>query len=84
MSAAYVAPKVARDVFGRSDAVLASGPTDGKQRAVAVEGGYRVTGTWSFASGLRHASWVGGHCVIVEPDGSRGWRTTASRSTAPC
>ena len=70
MSAAYLAPHVARDVFGAPNSVLAWGPTDGKQRAVAVEGGYRVTGTWSFASGLGHATWVGGHCVIVEPDGS--------------
>lgn len=70
MSAAYLAPNVARDVFGDPSAVLAWGPTDGKQRAVAVEGGYRVTGKWHFASGLGHATWVGGHCVIVEPDGS--------------
>ncbi len=52
MTAAYLAPHVARDVFGDPRAVLAWGPTDGKQRAVAVDGGYRVTGTWSFASGL--------------------------------
>ena len=70
MTAAYLAPNVARDVFGDPGAVLAWGPTDGKQRAVAVEGGYRVSGTWHFASGLGHATWVGGHCVIVEPDGS--------------
>ena len=70
MTAAYMAPHVARDVFGDPRSVLAWGPTDGKPRAVAVDGGYRVTGTWSFASGLMHATWVGGHCVIVEPDGS--------------
>ena len=70
MTAAYMAPHVARDVFGDPRSVLAWGPTDGKPRAVAVDGGYRVTGTWSFASGLVHATWVGGHCVIVEPDGS--------------
>lgn len=70
MTAAYLAPNIARDVFGDPGAVLAWGPTDGKQRAIAVEGGYRVSGTWHFASGLGHATWVGGHCVIVEPDGS--------------
>jgi len=70
MSAAYLPADVAADVFGRDPrAVLAWGPGPGA-RAVAVEGGYRVTGTWSFASGCRHATWLGGHCPISEPDGS--------------
>lgn len=70
MIAAYLAPQVAQAVFGDPRSVFAWGPTDGKQKAYAVPGGYRVTGRWSFASGLMHASWVGGHCIIVEPDGS--------------
>jgi alkylation response protein AidB-like acyl-CoA dehydrogenase len=70
MSAAYLPPNVAMEVFGRDPrAVLAWGPGPGAQ-AVAVEGGYRVTGTWSFASGCRHATWLGGHCPISEPGGS--------------
>jgi alkylation response protein AidB-like acyl-CoA dehydrogenase len=70
MSAAYLPPDVAAEVFGRDPrAVLAWGPGP-DARAVAVEGGYRVTGTWSFASGCRHATWLGGHCPISEPDGS--------------
>jgi alkylation response protein AidB-like acyl-CoA dehydrogenase len=35
-----------------------------------VPGGYRVTGRWDFASGCRHASWMGAHGPVVEPDGS--------------
>jgi alkylation response protein AidB-like acyl-CoA dehydrogenase len=70
MSSAYLAPEAAREVFGDPRAVLAWGPTDGKQQARAVPGGYRVSGTWAFASGLMHATWVGCHCVPVEPDGS--------------
>jgi alkylation response protein AidB-like acyl-CoA dehydrogenase len=31
---------------------------------------YRVTGIWSFASGGRHATWLGAHCPIFEADGS--------------
>jgi alkylation response protein AidB-like acyl-CoA dehydrogenase len=70
VAAAYLAPAVARDVFGDPNAALAWGPTDGKQKAVVVDGGYRVTGSWHFASGVNHATWVGAHCVIVERDGS--------------
>src|SRR5262249_52128020 len=33
-------------------------------------GGFRVTGKWSFASGGRHATWLGGQCQIVEADGT--------------
>jgi alkylation response protein AidB-like acyl-CoA dehydrogenase len=69
MVAAFVPPEVARTVFGRDRrAVLAWGPGHG--RAVAADGGYRVSGKWSFASGGRHASWLGGICTIVEADGT--------------
>src|SRR3989441_6716702 len=69
VTAAYVPPDVARDIFGDRRAVMAWGPGPGA-RAVATDGGYRVTGTWSFASGGRHATWFGGYCPIYEPDGT--------------
>jgi len=70
MSAAYLSHDVAMEIFGRDRrAVLAWGPGPGA-RAIAVDGGYRVTGTWSFASGGRHATWLGAHCPISEPDGN--------------
>ena len=68
--AAYLEPAVAQDVFGDPRAVLAWGPADGPVRAVACDGGYRVSGRWSFASGMRHATWLGALCPIVEADGS--------------
>ncbi len=68
--AAYLRPEIADEIFGRDKrAVLAWGPGQGS-RAVAVPGGYQVTGRWSFASGCRHASWLGGHCQIAETDGT--------------
>jgi indole-3-acetate monooxygenase len=68
MVAAFVPPEVATTVFGDRRAVLAWGPGPGC--AVAVAGGYRVTGKWSFASGGRHATWLGGMCSVVEADGT--------------
>jgi alkylation response protein AidB-like acyl-CoA dehydrogenase len=49
--------------------VLAWGPSAIKATAIAVDGGYRVTGTWPFASGSRHATWLAAHCRVLEPDG---------------
>ena len=70
MSAAYLDLPVAHAIFGNDPrAVLAWGPGP-KVRAVECEGGYRVTGVWSFASGGRHATWVGAHCPIYQADGS--------------
>ena len=63
MAAAYLAPETARFVFGDSRAVLAWGP--GRGDAVPVEGGYRVSGEWNFASGGRHATWFGGRCRVA-------------------
>jgi alkylation response protein AidB-like acyl-CoA dehydrogenase len=69
LSAAYLDPETAREIFGPPDAVMAWGPYDSGARAVAVEGGFRVTGRWSFASGNRQATWMGAHCTIHEADG---------------
>ena len=69
MSAAYLAPAQAREIFGPSTGILAWGPPMGQQ-ARAVPGGYLVSGTWRFASGSHHASWLGAHALILEQDGS--------------
>jgi alkylation response protein AidB-like acyl-CoA dehydrogenase len=69
ITAVHLAPAIARELFGPADAVLAWG-IGSKAKAVAVDGGYRVTGSWSFGSGSRHATWLGGHCPVVEPDGT--------------
>jgi len=74
MTAAYLAPHVARHVFGGERDVLAWGQARGRARAVKQPGGWRVTGTWLFASGSRHASWLGGHCPTFEPDGTQHYQ----------
>jgi alkylation response protein AidB-like acyl-CoA dehydrogenase len=70
MSAAYLDLPVAQSIFGRDPrAVLAWGPGP-RVKAIECEGGYRVTGVWAFASGGRHATWLGAHCPIFKEDGS--------------
>ncbi|WP_439609882.1 acyl-CoA dehydrogenase family protein [Reyranella sp.] len=70
MSAAYLDLPVARSIFGDDPrAVLAWGPGP-RVKAVECDGGYKVTGVWAFASGGRHATWLGAHCPIFQADGS--------------
>jgi alkylation response protein AidB-like acyl-CoA dehydrogenase len=68
--AAYLEPEVAQAIFGDPRAVLAWGPAQGTVRAVVCDGGYRVSGRWSFASGMRQATWLGPQCPVFEADGS--------------
>ena len=74
MTAAYLAPEVADEIWGKDpQAVLAWAP--GKAEAVPTDGGFHLTGSWSFVSGGRHATWLGGHCVVPGEDGSSTPRT---------
>ena len=69
MSAAFMDETPAKEVFGSREAVLAWGA--GVQgRMDATDGGYLVSGTWRFASGSHHATWLGGHSKVFEKDGS--------------
>jgi len=71
MTAPYLAPEIAREIFGGPQGILAWGPElPGAGKCVAVAGGYRVTGQWGFATGSRHATWLGAHCPIFEENGS--------------
>ena len=69
MSAAYLEPATAREVFGGERDVLAWGMGPGA-KAIRVPGGWRVSGTWNFASGSRHATWLGAHCPCFDADGT--------------
>jgi alkylation response protein AidB-like acyl-CoA dehydrogenase len=67
-------PDAVRAIWGDDvRAVLAWG-AGGEAVAKVVDGGYRVNGKWGFASGNRHATWLGGHCRVEERDGTlRCW-----------
>ena len=68
MTAAYLDPAAANEIFGGSRGILAWGPGPGTARI--VDGGYRVTASWSFASGSHNATWLGCHVPVVEADGT--------------
>ena len=69
-SAAAMPHETALAVFGRPDKGLAWGARHSRSKAIRVEGGYRLSGTWSFASGGRHTGWLGAHSAIQNPDGT--------------
>ncbi len=81
MSAAYLELDVAREIFAVPEGILAWGPAlpGTPARGDVVDGGYRVTATWQFASGGRQASWLGGSVPVFEADGSP--RKTARGTT---
>jgi alkylation response protein AidB-like acyl-CoA dehydrogenase len=69
MTAAYLAPEVSREIWGGERGVLAWGQGPGA-KAIRAEGGWRCSGTWSFASGSRHATFLGALCPCFNADGS--------------
>jgi indole-3-acetate monooxygenase len=54
---------------GRVILAMSLGRMGGK--AVRVEGGYRITGRWPFASGSPFATWLGGMSAVFAADGSQ-------------
>ncbi len=70
MVSAYLNDGIATKIFGDDPrAVLAWGP--GNAQAQIVNGGYRVSGRLAFASGGRHATWLGCHVPVYQTDGSQ-------------
>lgn len=77
---AYMPEATARDIFRKG--VVSGGAMAPNGRATPVDGGYRVSGRWPFASGCTHCSWLVGGTLIFEGDkprmlaaGMPDWRT---------
>lgn len=68
MAAAYLDRDTAREVFGPDDGIVAWGPPAPSEARI-VDGGYRVTGKWNFASGGHQATWLGAQSFVVGRDG---------------
>lgn len=69
-SAAAMPHEAAAAIFDGPRAGLAWGAIYSGSKAIRVDGGYRLTGTWSFASGSRHTTWIGAHSAVRNPDGT--------------
>jgi alkylation response protein AidB-like acyl-CoA dehydrogenase len=76
------------EIYGkRADTIIAGTAVPGGGQAVAVPGGYRVTGHWQFGSGCHEASWLLGSFQVIgddgqprpHPDGSLYWRGVFAR-----
>jgi indole-3-acetate monooxygenase len=66
---AQFAPEVRRKIFHSDPIGVSAGSANPRGRAVAVPGGYRVTGHWFFASGCMHSSVLHGASKVF--DGER-------------
>jgi indole-3-acetate monooxygenase len=69
MTAAYLDPDAASEIFNTAAGILAWGAI--AHEVQAVPGGYKASARWDFASGSRQASWLGAHVRVVEADGTQ-------------
>jgi alkylation response protein AidB-like acyl-CoA dehydrogenase len=59
-------PKATFDqLYAGGPDMIGAGTLAPKGRAVPVDGGYRVSGQWPFASGCQHSQWIAAQCVVV-------------------
>lgn len=68
MTAAYLDPGAANEIFNVAPGILAWGAIN--HEVQVVPGGYKASARWDFASGSRQASWLGAHVRVVEADGT--------------
>ncbi len=62
-------PRAAEDVWRNNDALLISSSYMPKGQVKRVAGGFRLSGRWSFSSGVDHADWVFLGAIVM-PEGS--------------
>jgi alkylation response protein AidB-like acyl-CoA dehydrogenase len=63
--AAFLPSATAHQLFIQQQAIVA-GTLPALGKAEVVRGGYRVSGRWTFASGIQHAQWCVGGCAVMD------------------
>ena len=64
--AAYLHENDAREIYGSDPHVVSGGVFAPHGRAIAADGGYRLSGRWPFASGCEHCGWLMAGAVVIE------------------
>jgi alkylation response protein AidB-like acyl-CoA dehydrogenase len=67
----YLPAPAAQEIYGSDPQVRTAGALRPFGNAVAVDGGYRVTGRWPLGSGCQHSAWIVGGCRILDGDKPR-------------
>ncbi|MGD1056161.1 MAG: acyl-CoA dehydrogenase family protein [Solirubrobacteraceae bacterium] len=69
---AYLPEEGATEIF-TDPQMVAAGVWAPRGKAVPVDGGVRVSGRWSFCSGISHSQWLFAGCVLDNPQaGAKG------------
>lgn len=63
---AFLPDPVAQRIFGTDPEVVLGGAIFPPGTATVHDGGYRVSGRWSYASGCHHCSWIVAGCTVLE------------------
>lgn len=64
-------PALQAELFEGGKIPLAPAPLAPTGKAETVEGGFRVTGRWEWATGINHADWVMVNCIVPGEMGPR-------------
>ena len=65
------------EIYADPRAVITNGPPTAQSKAIAVDGGYLLSGRWNFSSGSDHATWIAALTPIYQSDAD------AARQSAP-
>ncbi|MFF0815127.1 acyl-CoA dehydrogenase family protein [Rhodococcus sp. NPDC003318] len=70
IAAGYLGDVGAREMFAGANRGITAGMIMPTGKATRVDGGYRVSGRYQFASGSAHASWIGAGFVVHSEGGT--------------
>ena len=67
----WLKAEVGKSMFGQPPELRAAASFRPIGEARIVDGGYRVTGRWDYASGVDNANWLAANCKVVDANGPR-------------